>query len=266
MTRIIKAEQSSPRAATRAAALNLADFAAEAREVVLDARKAAARISAEARAKAQSIGRQAREEGYTEGLARGRSEGYAEGGTAGRQEVIKQYGPQYADLLRQAGQVLSALADARRDAVSRASAEAVEMALLLAERIVGVVAARGTEAATANLAKALDLAQCGGQMVVSVNPAELQALNEELPALVEAIGIDGQVELVGDESISPGGVKLAGPGGRIDATIEAQIANAARVLLGHESWNTPSEPPSESPGIGHYVKTPEGTLKPTSYA
>ena len=59
MTRVIKANASQSQQA-RAAVLDLADFAAEARTVVLDARKDAARIVAEARAKAEAAERQAR--------------------------------------------------------------------------------------------------------------------------------------------------------------------------------------------------------------
>jgi hypothetical protein len=40
------------------------------------------------------------------------------------------------------------------------------------------------------------------------------------------------VKLAGDQQVGPGGVKLSTRNGQVDATIETQLANVARMLTG----------------------------------
>ena len=234
MNRIIKADSSADDRPTKAAALDLADFATEARTVVLDARKDAARIVAEARAKADAVERQARQQGYAEGLAGGRAEGYTEGEQQARNEAGRKFTDQYAGLLGLAEQTVSGLAAIRAEGARRACEEILELAILLAEKIVSRVAVENVDAARANLAKALELADRGGAIVVKVSPEQLETLREEMSELADILGPGGAVELTGDKRISPGGVKIISRNGQIDATVETQLANTARALLGRE--------------------------------
>ena len=165
MTRVIKANASQSQQA-RAAVLDLADFAAEARTVVLDARKDAARIVAEARAKADSAERQARQQGYAEGVARGQTDGYADGREQARAEVVRKFAEEYTELLTLGRNVVNDLTAARAEGLQHACDEIIEIAILLAGRIVSRVAAEDIEAAKANLVKVLERAHLGGQVVV----------------------------------------------------------------------------------------------------
>jgi len=234
MTRIIKADATVDPSATKAGILNMPDFAAEARRIVLEARKDAARIMSEARAEAESIQRRARQDGYAEGFARGQNDGHTEGGRQARADVGKEIAGEYAELLAWAKEVVAGLSAAQAESRRHGSGGILEMAVLLAEKIVGRVAAVDVEAAKANLAKVLELAHFASKVVVRVNPGQLEALREAFRDLVDALGAGGMVRLVGDERICPGGVKLVSRHGQIDATIETQLANVARVLLGEE--------------------------------
>lgn len=216
-SRVIKAGDGA-----RAAVLNLVDLAAEAKRLVLDARVEAARIVEEARAAADAIRRQA----AREPAAR------AQQPTAD----AAAHGPGESSS-REAGELASkALAEllaAREEILHAARRQMLQFSLHLAEKIVGHVAAADTRAAQANLEKALALAG-GGEIVVSVAPAQLEELRRQCGQYVGELSAGSVVRLEADEKIAPGGVKVTSRCGEIDATIETQLANVAASLLGQD--------------------------------
>ena len=235
MTRIIKADPDAEGCPSgKAAVLNLPDFAAEARRIVLDARKDAARIVAEARAKGDSVRRQARQQGYEEGFARGQADGHADGQREARAEARRKFAEQYAGALELVRRVAADLSDAREGMLQDAAGQILDLAVLLTEKIVSRVAVENTDAARANLAKVLEMAHCGGQIVVNVNPDQLESLRDDFAELVEALRLGGAVRLAGDPRVSPGGAVLVSRNGVIDATIETQLGNIAVGLLGRK--------------------------------
>ena len=233
MKRIIKADPASAgSSSTKAAILSLPDFEAEARRIVLDARKDAARIVSEAGAKVDSVRRQARQQGYAEGFARGQADGHVDGHRAACDEARRKFAAEYAAALELARRVTGDLAGDRGQLFNDASGQILDLAIILAEKIVSRVAVENIDAARANLAKVLEMAHCGGQMVVKVNPDQLESLRSEFAELVEALRLGGAVRLVADSGIPRGGAVLVSQNGTIDATIETQLANIASGLLG----------------------------------
>jgi flagellar assembly protein FliH len=264
MTRIIKAGDNHPDPdRLHAAQLNLADFAAEARSVVLDARKQAAQITAEARARAESIEREIREQAYAEGFARGQNDGYADGSERAIAETTQEYAERYQELLDLARKAVDGLDAARRTGLRRDAGEVLRMAVALAERIVGKVAGRDLAAAEANLAKALELAHLGGQVAVHASPRQVEALEAHLGEFVARLDTDADVRLVADPEVSPGGVMVVTPEGKIDATVETQLANVTRILLNRDP-SVPSTPLAPSAPTGTYESDlPSGAYVPS---
>lgn len=237
MARVIKGDGAGD-AAPHPAVMNLADIAAEARGIVVEARNEAARIVGDARAQAAAAAQAAAEHAYAEGFACGRDDGYAEGYRRGRNEARDAFAARAEELTAQARQVVQELAAARAELLHQARCDLLQFALELAERIVGRIAATDIAAARANLQKVLELAGSAGRVSVKVHPSQLDRLREDLPELVEALGFTGQVVLAGDGRISPGGVKLLTAQGQIDATVETQLANVAEALLGRPDVRT----------------------------
>ncbi len=253
MRRVIKAGESDQCTRATAAVLNLSDFAAEARRIVLDARKDASRIVSEARAKSDSVRRQARQQGYAEGFARGQADGHADGQQQARVEAGRTFASQYADVLDLVRKIVANLADARGGMLHDSAGQILDLAVLLAEKIVMSVAAENIEAARANLAKVLEMTHCGGQIAVHVNPDQLNSLQSHFSDLAESLGHNGTVRLVGDKRISPGGVVLNTRNGRIDATVETQLGNIARALLGRDVRRADQPAADDEPGpMGQY--------------
>lgn len=257
MRRIIKADPDAPdRSGVKTAMLNLPDFAAEARRIVLDARKDAARIIAEARAKSDSVRREAHQKGYTEGFARGQTEGHADGQREARIKTSREFAEQYAGALELVRRVTADLADARERMLHDAAGQILDLAILLAEKIVLTVAAENIDAARANLAKVLEMAHCGGQIAVKVNPGQLESLRSDFAELVQALALGGAARIEGDQRVGPGGVVLVSRNGVIDATVETQLANIARGLLGKSIRRR--QDGSESADEGRYEQIAPG--------
>lgn len=231
MTRIIKPDNPPKAPDARSAVMNLADIAAEARSIVLDARKDAARIVAEAREKSEEVRLAAAEKGYAEGLARGQNDGYADGQKRGFQQASQDFQTGAAGLLDLAGKIVAELSAARADLLLQARSEMIDLSLELAEKIVGRVAAGDASAARENLGKVLDLANRSHDVTVRVHPAQLEALRQHVGQFAQTLET-GEIHLVGDERVSPGGVYLSAGQGEIDATIETQLANVAEALVG----------------------------------
>lgn len=248
MAHVIKAGKHPTSGREDAAVLNLTDFVAEARAVVLEARKEAARIVAEAAAKADQAAQAASERGYQEGFARGRNDGYAEGRCAGSRQGLEACAGQAAEALSVAQRLVEELASQRAELLEQSRRELLEFALAVAERIVGRVAVQDVAAAQANLVKALEMAGFARSMTVKVNPAQLGALREHCRQAVEALAIKGRVELVGDEAVRPGGVKLLTGGGQIDATVEGQLAHIVEILVGTGAAAEAARPGGQTPG------------------
>ncbi len=219
MARVIKAGETGEAAAP---ALRFADLADQARRVVLDARAQAASLTDQARAEAEQARTRAAEEGYAQGLAAARQE--TQQATAEAAESLRQ-------AVESARELVEALQANRRELLAEARREMLEFAVELAERIVGRVAGADLSAAAANLAKALELCGARTEVAARVNPAQLHGLWRHCRELVDTLGA-GQVQLVADESVSPGGVKLMVGAGEIDATIEAQLDAVVTALLG----------------------------------
>ena len=223
MVRIIKSQAAD----AGQAVMQLHDFAQQARQVVLQARQDAARIMWQARREAQEATEQARAKGFEEGYARGRNDGLASVGPLAAAPSADQPG-QLAALARS---VLAELAagQARRDGEA---GEALSLALEIAQRVVGQVAVSDINAARTNLAKVLELSAASREMVVRVNPQQLEQLQAHCRELVDELAIRGKVELAADEQIAPGGVKLQTRHGELDATIRRQLDNVIDALLG----------------------------------
>ena len=242
MARIIKASEFEGAQEHRAVAMRLGELAGEVRTVVLDARKQAARILADGRAEAELLRLQAEETGYREGFARGQEEGGAEGERRAHEGVRKKIETEMTPILRLAESIVDELAAARANLLQRGKSQVLQLAMKLAEQIVGRLASTDLGAAGENLKKVLKLAQPCGRVCIKVNPAQLAALHRHCADMLGPLAGGGEVELIGDAGISPGGVKLIAPGGEIDATIETQLANVAEALLG-----------AKAPTAGTYV-------------
>ena len=232
MKRVIKPVAMMDPLAPQVGPLELADVSAEAKRLLATSRALAESQISRAQEEASAIREQARHEGYAEGVLQGRQEGLAQAQKAARQQVQEELSAESRRLIELAGQMIGEIAAARQTLMQESKDRMLGFALALAAKIVGQVASTDIRAAQANLAKVLELADGEATISVKVNASQLRRLQEELPELVAALRVRGQVELSGDDSVPMGGARLLGKSGEIDATIETQWNNVVEALLG----------------------------------
>jgi flagellar biosynthesis/type III secretory pathway protein FliH len=238
MAKIIKAEQALRQAPSKAVLLDLSDLADEARQVVLGARRQAARILANARNQCREEQARSARKGYDEGFTKGNEQGLREGLAAARQQEGAASAQSLSQTTELARKIVEELAAGRERLLEQSARDMLDFAIALAGKIVGNVASDGIEAARFNLAKALEAGALAGEITVLVNPQQIQALKDDCRELVGALGLGGLVKLAGDEQVAQGGVRLCTRSGQVDATIEGQLANVARMLGGRDARAT----------------------------
>lgn len=229
MAHVIKAN--STQQAGGAAALKLADFQAQAEAIVQEARRQAQRIIADAQAEADSIRKDAAPGSSADnpsGRQQAQTSPQRPEATVGSDDKLA---AEIAETAAMARQLVAQLSAARWELVECAGREMVHLAIAIAEKIVGHVASSDPSAAQANLQKAIELCT-GGKITARVNPSQLELLRRHCAELAETLAGAGVVELVADEQITAGGVKVLAGGGFVDATIETQWANIVEALLG----------------------------------
>jgi flagellar assembly protein FliH len=164
-------------------------------------------VLAAARAEAETIVAEARVRGHEEGLA------------AGLAEASAQLEPARSALLAAAASLEAAAADV----VEAGERRAVELALLLAEKILHTALDVDPELVASVARGALRRVSAAERIVLEVNP-------EDVGLTTAALGDAGRLDVVGDRRIPRGGCVVRTAEGEIDARIEEQLARAADVL------------------------------------
>ncbi len=165
------------------------------------------------RAEAEEILAQARAE-----AARIREEAQAEGLAAGRDEGLRL---QAAEGVRVAGAVAAQVESVRAVLEREAERDLVRLAVALAGRIVRAEVALGRPVAAAALKEALRISARRHELKVHVHPADL-------PGLAAPAG----VSLVADPTVTRGGCIARSGEGAVDLSIETQLREIERGLIG----------------------------------
>lgn len=180
-------------------------------------------ILAQARDKADQKVREA----YSEGMERGIE--------AGRQ--------QFEEAVAQAAAALEASAEAMRGAreqfLASLEPQVVELALEIARRILQREARTDRDLLTTTVQNALRHLADREEMLIRVNPADLEGLRTQKVRLIEDFDDVQEIIVEGDESISPGGCIVESRLMQVDARIEAQLDTILEVL--HQAPEDPTE-------------------------
>jgi flagellar biosynthesis/type III secretory pathway protein FliH len=152
--------------------------------------------------------------------------GHDEGLAAGRALAEAELEP-----LRAAFQAATAaLGGARDGAIEVVEARAVELAVLLAEKIVAAALELDPHHLLSVAAGALRHLVDKDEVVLEVNPADVALLQSELESLDATVGGPKSIAVVGERRVGRGGCIVRTREGEIDARIEAQLERAAELL------------------------------------
>jgi flagellar assembly protein FliH len=209
--------------ATTTVRLSLRDIEADARRRTEHAREQADQIVEEARHRAGEIGAAAMEEGY--------KNGYAQGMADARREAIERFAEHAGLAVEALARAAATMEASRADLESAALADVVKLAIGIARRVTKRQGLIDSRVLTENLREAVKQLIRRDDVRVAIHPAQRASLDETLAQLkIEWPQLE-RVEIVEDDSISPGGCRVSGGQGEIDATLETQLDRIAADLI-----------------------------------
>lgn len=213
----------------------LGDIREEARRILEAARERAGAILAEARLQAEQIRKPAQEEARKAGFEAGRQQGLEQGRKEGQAEGARTFAEKSAALTRALEAALRAIEEEKRALLRRGHDELLALAVRIAEKIVGATVARHPDAVRETVARAIELASTRIGVSVRLHPGDVESVRAFLPQLHQRFTDLEPVQLVGDEAVAPGGCVVRTREGEVDATLQTQIDEIARLLLGEGS-------------------------------
>jgi len=172
----------------------------EARRIIEDAKRMADSIKEEANREKHRIFAEAKEMGQEAGLA--------------------EMSTEIAKAKMQAGEILKA-----------AEKDIVELALVVAQKIIGRDLERDPSIVMDICASAIENARTAKQLVLRVNPRDGSTLRENRKALMDMVGRLVDIAFKDDPDVAPGGCIVQTEFGTIDAQLETQFLMLKNVLL-----------------------------------
>lgn len=221
MATIIKCQSQQRRdtVAPRAAAYNLTDMADHAEHYLASVRTEAQKIVAEARAEAAEIRRQAE------------TEGRAAAEAAIDASLDTKIAEQMATLTPAIQRVTVQLEDARQQWLRHWEASVIQLARAMAARLVRRELDASPEVSLEWTREALQLTAGASNVVIRLNPTELENLRDETEQVVAAFRPLATAEIVADPQVPPGGCRLDTKLGSVDQHFETQLKRLAEEML-----------------------------------
>lgn len=215
-----------------AVVLDLGDLARQGEHLRLVARREAERILSEARAERDRLIATAAAEGREQGLKEGREQGIREGTTAGREAALTEARARLAQLEKSFGDLLGAFEGVRQGLLLEARKDVLAFAVLAAEKITKRQVLLDRAIATEQVGAILALLAKPTKLRIGVSAEDEAMVKAALPELTRRFGASEDIELIVDASLSRGSVVARTPGGgRLDATIETQLARMVEAAM-----------------------------------
>ncbi len=192
----------------------------EAQKIAQAAEERATLIVQQAQDEAKHITQQAAEQGEE----RGKREGYQQG---------YQNGQKALDFAVERLQVITGrLLDQRQSVLNDLEAQIIELALLIAKKVVKSISAKDREVVIENVRQALHLLSAERQIGIRINPDDLRLSEEELKRVTEALEKEKTIVFYADATIEKGGCLIETDLGNIDARISSQLLELEQHIQG----------------------------------
>jgi len=214
---------------------NLNDIEAEAAALIARARREYQEILDEAQEELGRLHQQAQEKGYREGYDLGHKKGQEEGLQQALEQGQQDF-TQRSDLLLRAMQQHDEQFDKiKNELVFQAEQNVVILVLEIAQKVIKRAGLLHAAVAEANVKAALELASKTSDLVIRVNPQDMDHLKTVFEGAGDMMGKNRHISYVTDETVEPGGCVLASAQGEVDGQLETQINRIADELLMQKS-------------------------------
>jgi flagellar assembly protein FliH len=234
MSTIIKAGQSGP-LLKRLRTVDLADHLAEAKAVIAEAKRHAARIVLDAQRQSEQTLAEAKESGHRAGYESGYAEGTKAGNDSAYKDSIEQFNQRHVDVVAAMQKAVSDIDEMKEDLRISAQKDLLDFAVATASKLTFAIGQLHRESAQANLRRALDLVDSKTDLVIQVNPRDVASIETFADSVSKVVGASRALTIVEDDSIAPGGCKVERWLTEIDATLETQVSEMVSLLVGDGS-------------------------------
>jgi flagellar assembly protein FliH len=183
--------------------------------IVAGAEKRAAEVEAESRTEFEEKRREAEEAG--------REAGHVEGYAEGKAEVER--------LIERVQVVLERSQDLRAEILADTEQQIIDLALLIARKVVKTISESQKAVVLQNIAQALKKIKARGTILIRVNIADLKLTTEHSKTFIQMMEGARGVQIVEDSSVDPGGCVIETDFGEVDARISSQLAELEAKIL-----------------------------------
>jgi flagellar assembly protein FliH len=187
----------------------------EAENIIQAAKVKAADAEREVRQTLDGLSKEARDKGREDG----KTEGFADG----KAEVER--------LIERTQTVLERAQDKRAEILSETEQEIVDLVLLIARKVIKVIADNQRDIIVPNIVEALRKVKAKGSILIRVNLADLQLATENKEYFIRLMEGAKEIQVVEDSTVDPGGCIIETDFGEIDARISSQLAELESKIL-----------------------------------
>lgn len=187
----------------------------EAADIVSRARTESEAIVQEGSRQVEELHREAREKGFEEGRVQGWQEGKTE-----------------ADrLVDRLHVIVSKSVERRNEIIGDSEAQLVALVLNIARKVVKVLSENQRNVVVNNVVQALRKLKSKSDVIIRVNMVDLKITSEHMKELTDRIERLGNVQLLEDATVDPGGCIIETDFGEIDARISSQLQEIEDKIL-----------------------------------
>ncbi|MEZ4598807.1 MAG: flagellar assembly protein FliH [Syntrophotaleaceae bacterium] len=153
---------------------------------------------------------------------------YLQGKEAGREEAIEHF----EKTLEMFAQGIEEISRLRRTLLQNSTHDMLRLVLSISRQVIHAEISINREVILTTVSKALSAAVRSDSYRIKVNPEELELVNEKKPLFMASINGLKNIIFEGDPLIERGGCLVESEFGEVDATIEGQLDEIRRTLLG----------------------------------
>lgn len=201
----------------------------EASRIIAEAEEKAQKIVAEAQDEVQLLREQVLQEARVE-ADKVKDEVREAAFEQGKKEAMSKAASEATALREQARSVLRQAEEIRRQTLESVEAEIVRLSIEIAEKILSVKLNLHPHVVVEIAKEAIDMLHERDQVVLFVNPAEVPLFEDNKERLLKHLSPKGELHIIGDHDISPGGCIAETEHGRVDATMETRFENLWKSL------------------------------------
>lgn len=148
-------------------------------------------------------------------------EGYEEGLQAAKEDIEK------------VKEGLVAFFNAKQEVYDNIAPDILEISLEIAKKIIKKETVENPEIILENIKDIMKgLSKEESKITLKVNPTQVAMLKQDIPEMLQSIGMEAKVFIVAEDNIMEGGCLITTSNGVIDATIESQLSIISEVLKG----------------------------------